>query len=212
MNNIRALLLTLALALTANVASADVVTFTVIDDSHNASGIDSRELWDLGLTGPSGDKVLDIGVTDFFADGNLGGININAFDTLTLTIETEPGYVITKITYDEGGTRTLGAGGIALYTGSASANGQSNALGFNLFQGASNGSWDTDALFEYDISDGVNFVDFSVTNSLTAVGDALIAKTGASITVETAFVPVPPAIWMMGSALLGLVAVRRKRA
>ena len=211
MKKISALISTMALALVANSAVADVVTFTIIDDSHNASAVDSRELWDLGLTGPSGDKVLDIGVTDFFADGNLGGININAFDTITLSIATDPGYVVTKITYEEGGTRDVGVGGIALYTGSATANGQSNALGFNLFQGNSMGNWDTNAVFEYDIADGVSFVDFSVTNNLTAVGAALIAKGAASITVETALVPVPPALWMMGSALLGLVAVRRKR-
>ena len=194
----------------ANVTFADVVTFGNFDDSHNATVVDLRELWDIGATAPSGDKVLTIGVSDFVADGNVGGVNVQAFDTLSLTIDAEPGFVITKITYFEEGTRDVGAGGIAIYTGSATANGQSNALGFNLFQGASNGSWDTDAVFMYDVADGVTSVDFSVTNSLIAFGDAQIGKTGATITVETAVVPLPPAAWMMGSALLGLLAVRRK--
>ncbi|MGR8948790.1 MAG: VPLPA-CTERM sorting domain-containing protein [Gammaproteobacteria bacterium] len=189
---------------------ADVVTFDNFDDSHNATVVDLRELWDIGATAPAGDKVLTIGVSDFVADGTLGGVNVQAFDTFSLTIDSEPGYAITKVTYFEEGTRNVLAGGIAIYTGSATANGQSNALGFNLFQGASNGTWDTDAVFMYDVADNVTSVNFSVTNSLIAFGDSQIGKTGASITVETSLVPLPPAAWMMGSALLGLLAVRRK--
>lgn len=210
-NTIKGLLLLSLGALLSSQASADMVTFGDFDDSHNVSIVDTREMWDITTTSALDDKTLTIGVTNFTADGNIGGSNITALDTLSLSITAEAGYVITKVTYVESGTRELGASGIAVYTGSATANGQSNALGFNLFQGASDGTWNTDALFEYDAADGVQSVDFVVTNSLIAFGEALITKGAASIVVETelAPVPLPPAVWLLGSAILGLVSVRR---
>lgn len=192
----------------AGQASADVVTFSDINDSNNASGTEPREFWDIATTAPTGDKTLGIGVLDFFADGG----TIFAFDTLSVTITADPGYVITKITYMESGNRTVNAGGTAIYTGSATANGLANPLGQNIFPAGSNGFWSAGAEFDYQIADAISSVFFDVTNVLIATGDAVISKGAASITVETAPVPLPPALWMLGSALVGLFAVRRKNA
>ncbi|MGR9091919.1 MAG: hypothetical protein ACU85U_15210 [Gammaproteobacteria bacterium] len=63
--------------------------------------------------------------------------------------------------------------------------------------------------------DNKNSIDINVTNSLFAFAlaggaRATIEKTGASLVVGLAAIPIPPAIWMMGAAITALVTVGRR--
>ena len=206
----------LALFLTASCASVQAVGVSIIDldDSNNAGPADDRELFDIATTtgtGP-GSVLLTIGLSDFVASGIVGGSDVSAFDTLSFKVVVDPGYYITKITYNESGTTTTGAGGVTLSTGSVVSNGVANGLGLYLQNSPSSASgWSLTTSFTYAASEQLTEAAVSITNSLLAVGDAVISKDGASVTFEVTPVPIPPALGMLGAGLVGLATVARRK-
>jgi len=144
-------------------------------------------------------------------------------DQLTGRFTAAPGFIITSIDVVEGGiVARLGATAQTLVDGSFVVIGKPS-VGFAVSPSATNGSnaltavgWDIGVTNPVHLVVGQSVADFSLNNVLAAaagvVGDvALVWKTGATITVNVAPVPLPPALWMLGSAVLGLVTVRRNK-
>jgi hypothetical protein len=67
----------------------------------------------------------------------------------------------------------------------------------------------------YDIPGMETEVDVSITNDIMAFaygdGYAMVMKEYAKVEVTSAPVPVPATLWLLGSAIAGLAATRRKR-
>lgn len=189
----------------ASFASAATVTFTGLDDADN-----SAALFDPATSIQNG-NTLDFGISEFSATAAALAFQ-QATDTMTLTINAPTGFKITKITYSEGGTGSASSGGVSFAVASVIVNGSAIEPISRAFLGGS-GGWDaeTSVSFTTDITSAT----LSVTNTLAAFGgggSAAIAKTFANVSAEIAPIPVPPAVWMLGSAIIGLATVGRRKS
>jgi len=189
----------------ASFATAATVTF---DDIGDADGLPA--LFNPAASVPSG-NTLDLGVSDFAASA-ASGLFAQATDTMTFTINAPAGYKITSISYSEGGDGDASGGGVSFAVASVVVNGQAMEPISRVFAGGS-GGWDASTSMSF--SDVVTSAAMSVTNTLAAfggAGSASISKTFANVTAEIAPIPVPPAVWMLGSAIIGLATVGRRKA
>ena len=190
----------------ASSTNAMEVTFSDIanTDGNDASGYDTTATMANLLDG----NVLDIGVLPYsISNANAASM----VDTLTVTVTAPAGFEITTVRYTESGLYNA-SNGFAAATIQLLANtaefGQDGAAPGSMAFFNSNGGWgplNQEIVFDA----GVSSADVSIQNTLF-VGNADISKTGASLTVELQAVPLPPAIWMLGSAIFGLIAVRRR--
>lgn len=209
MNTFSKTLGALALVGATSGASAATVSFFDLTDSDPGN-------YDIGTTTASG-NVLTLGVTNFVASapGTVLGIPVpfaNAFDTISFKIQAPVGYYITKLSYAESGTYNNDDPTFTYATGSWVVDGTSQSLGI-FFQGGADGQWSLSK--DRMIAGMADLISVSITNNLFAVaptGAASIAKTAASLTVEIAPIPVPPAVWMLGSAIVGLATVGRRKS
>jgi len=200
------LLCTAALAATS-AAQAATVTFSNLADGNN-----SALFFDLGTTSQSG-NTLTLGLNNFTANGQ-STLSLSALDTLSFLVTAPAGFHITRISYTENGTGQT-TNGVALATGSLTADGIPKNFLTQMFTpntGASN--WSISGSIDIANKDSIAV---SIVNSLFAVtfggisDIATVSKTGASIEVQVAPVPLPPAVWMLGSALVGLATVGRRK-
>ncbi len=189
-------------------AQAATVTFSNILDGNL-----DPSLFDVSATVASG-NTLTIGVNNFQADGG-STATLSALDTLSFQVTAPTGFMIKKVTYTENGSGET-TGGVAFATGSITADGTPKNFLMQLFlPNTSESIWSIGG--SVDIADKTSII-VSIVNSLSAVSFggltdiAQIAKTGASIDVEIAPIPLPPAVWMLGSALVGLATIRRRVA
>ena len=205
-NLLPALLCTAAMAM-ASTAQAATVSFTNLADGNGAA-----LYFDVGTTSASG-NTLNIGLSNFTANGQ-SQLSLSALDTLSFLVTAPTGFHITSISYTESGTGAT-TNGFALATGSLTADGIPKNFLTQMFTpntGAS--SWSISGSIDIANKDAIAV---SIVNSLFAVAFnpladiASISKTGASISVEIAPVPLPPAVWMLGSALVGLATVGRRK-
>lgn len=218
-------LLAAALCLTFASANSAAVAVSIegASDSHEGTTLfDSSGIivTDNGLT-----NMIELGLNDFEAVTDALLAPAAAFDTVSMEIVAPTGYVITGIQFVEEVTYAVDNGFVYGF-GSLEANDLTSDLGATVTI-VNSGSATGDGTFDSGLIDlgGVSSVDVSVTNSLTAaiLGEAgtggpdtafaEIIKTAAyfEVTLEAAPVPLPPAAWLMGSALLGLLTVRRNK-
>ncbi|MCC6202290.1 MAG: hypothetical protein IT494_04725 [Gammaproteobacteria bacterium] len=186
-------------------ASAATVSFTNIDDADGLAA-----LFDPATTTPSG-NTINFGINAFEASTSFG-LFTQATDTMVLTINAPDGYKITKITYSEGGSGSSSGGGISFAVASVIINGSAIEPISRAFLGGS-GSWDADTSVSF--TSPLTSAVLSVTNTLAAFGGgggAIIAKEWANVEANIAPVPVPPAVWMLASAIVGLVTIGRRKA
>ncbi len=198
---------TAMLAGTSLAAQASTVTFSNMADGNNAA-----LYFDIATTTISGNTIT-LGINNFTADGALP-TSLSALDTFSFLVTAPTGFMITKVTYTESGTGQT-TGGVALATGSITADGTPKNFLTQLFTpntGLSN--WSIGGAVDIADKDSIAV---SIVNSLFAVSFdptqvSTISKTGASISIEVAPIPLPPAVWMLGSAIVGLVTVGRRKA
>ena len=205
MNKLSRIALGAALFGAASVASAATVTFSAFGD---ADGLTA--LFNPAASVATG-NTLDLGVNAFTASA-AAGLFTQATDTMTLTITAPAGFKITKISYSEGGTGSASGGGVSFAVASVIVNGSAAEPIARVFAGGS-GGWDADTSISF--SEIVTSASLSVTNTLAAFGGAgaaSITKSFASLSADIAPVPVPPAVWMLGSAIIGLATVARRKS
>lgn len=203
-NKFTRLALGAALLGAAGMANAANVTFTGIDDADGLAA-----LFDPASTVANG-NTLDFGISNFEAAA-AAGLFTQATDTMVLTINAPAGFRITKITYSEGGEGSSVGGGISFAVASVIVNGSAIEPISRAFLGG-DGGWDAETSVSF--AGLVTSATLSVTNTLAAfggAGSASIEKTFANLSAEIAPVPVPPAVWMLGSAIVGLATVGRRK-
>lgn len=150
---------------------------------------------------------LDIDVSGFVADSSSPFTSV-VFDALSFTVTAAPGRVIKTIAYSELVQGTTGVGGFAGATGNIVIGGTAYSLGFTFAPPGASISANL-AISPIDVG-GVGSITVQIFNSLFAAGGpATIEKTSALFEVTT--VPVPAAVWMFGSAMIGLVAIARRK-
>jgi len=207
------LLATAGLALFATNLHAATITFSGFDDNNDApEGYDpvataaaADGFFDPGLP----EVVIDIATVDFAAVSTAGTVEVN-FDQLSFTATAPDGWFITGVAYSEEITATTTLSGFAAATASIDVNGISSPLGTLTLSGGSAG---TTTFATPDIIDVGNAtsVTLSIDNNLFAAGGGEISKSNAQVGFVLAPVPVPPAVWLFGSAVAGLSLVGRRR-
>lgn len=198
MISLKKIILILAIVgLSSTAVSAAVVTFDNFNDT-------TEGLFEGATVDPNDGNILIIGLVDFVADGSAAG-SASVFDTFAVTITAPTGYRIVGIDYNESG-RFSPMGGTVIANGSVVIGGE--ATGFsNIFSGTTTGGWFLDPSFSVNTVSTI----VSITNALFAVGSgATISKDMAMLTVKLTAVPLPASIMLMGSALAGLLLVRRR--
>lgn len=188
-------------------ANAATVTFSNLADGNGAPSF-----FDIGTTTISGNQIT-IGINNFKADG-ASQVTVSALDTFSFTVTAPTGFKITKITYTESGKGET-TNGFAAATGSITADGTPKNFLTQLFiPNTSESDWSITGSVNVANKDSIAV---SIVNSLFAAAFlptdlAYVEKTGASISVDIAPVPVPPAVWMLGSAIVGLATVGRRKS
>lgn len=184
-------------------AQAATVTF-----SDMASGNGSPLLFDAAGSVALGDD-LEIGL-DGFSAVSAPGAPVALVDSFTVTITAAPGRFISTLSYKEIYNYSA-PNGVAAITMSLVANGVPSLPAAAAFSG-SNGTDVMIAIPTIVFGPGVEVVTLSISNSLFAfgIGDtASIGKDMALLSVTT--VPLPPAIGLLGAALIGLATVSSRR-
>jgi hypothetical protein len=206
----------LAMALGTSVASAAQVQVTGV-----ATGDGSETLFGTNIdqTGVNG-EVLTLDINEFIADNSGAGILLpeTVTDTVTMTLTAPENYRISSILYNEGGTAQTSEG-VVTVTGSITVGGIPVNFNEEVIGGDSGGEvpWELDPI-PLALVGGVDSVVVTITNTLFAFGFepssiARIEKTDAVLTVGLTQIPIPAAVWLFGSGLLGLIGIaRRKRA
>lgn len=188
-------------------ANAATVTFSNLADGNGAPSF-----FDIGTTTISGNQIT-IGINNFKADG-ASQVTVSALDTFSFTVTAPTGFKIAKITYTESGKGET-TNGFAAATGSITADGTPKNFLTQLFiPNTSESDWSITGSVNIANKDSIAV---SIVNSLFAAAFlptdlAYVEKTGASISVDIAPVPVPPAVWMLGSAIVGLATVGRRKS
>lgn len=212
------IVLTVTLTCALSAAQAATVSFT---NPQSGNGV---SLWfDPATTVAVGDgDTLQVGL-DSFAAGT-GTPYTLAVDNFSVNISALPGFFISSIDYAETYDYTVAVGGVAgiTLTGDVDVKDALNpALEVNLplnpagafftGGGGTNVGINLDTL---NLAAGVKSVSFSVSNSLFAFapsGETNIGKTNAVLVIGTTPVPLPPAVGLLGAALVGLVTVGARR-
>ncbi|MDP6182406.1 MAG: hypothetical protein QF609_01170 [Gammaproteobacteria bacterium] len=197
-------LLALAIVFSTTVAHAATVTFSGISatDGNDAAGFDVSATAAVGNT-------LNLGVLPFSIT-SAGGLPVTMSDALLLTVTAPAGWKIASLTYAESGTYDA-SGGFVAATTQMLVNGAGPAPGGTTHFG-SFGGWGPLGQM-VDLSAGtVTNATVSISNQLFAANVATVSKSSATLVAALVAVPVPPAFWMMGGALVALAAVRRRVA
>lgn len=186
-------------------AQAATVSFSNFADGNGAASF-----FDIGTTTATG-NTLTIGLSDFTADGS-SPLTMSALDTLSFVVTAPTGFTITRVSYTESGSGAT-TNGVALATGSLTADGVPRNFLTQLFLPNNSGDWSISGNIDIANKDSIAV---TLVNSLFAVAltdsdIAYVTKTGATVSVDVAPVPLPPALWMLGSALVGLATVGRRR-
>jgi hypothetical protein len=155
--------------------------------------------------------------------GSLGSLGV-IYDTVSVTFKADPGMKITTLGFFEKGGYVRQGGSAATYAGGSIVVNAGTPTTFVPVPVGTNDQG-TAGVTDWDVglTNPVGFVvngdtaTVVVTNilaAITAPGSqdvALIWKNLAALRVEVAPVPLPPALWMLGSALVGLVTVGRRK-
>jgi hypothetical protein len=140
------------------------------------------------------------------------------FDTISFALTAAGNDRITKVSYEEGLHTVVAFAppdfAYTASTGSAVVNNVSYGLG-SFYQLTATAGTDFSLGTSFDIAGPETTVPASITNDILAFafGDtatATVTKTYAALEVTTAPVPVPATLWLLGSAITGLAAMRRK--
>jgi hypothetical protein len=140
------------------------------------------------------------------------------FDTISFELFAEPNERITKVSYQESlqtiVTQAPNGFSYTASTGSAVVNSISYGLG-SFYQLTPTAGTSFSLGTSFDILGMENEIPVSITNDILAFafGDAsyaLVLKDYAAVEVVPAPVPVPATLWLLGSAIAGLAATRRK--
>ena len=200
-------------------ASAAFVTFSNINDSDPGG---------FGAALIAGNSLqIDVSGFNATAVGTDDDIDLNPiFDTLSFKVTAPTGMFIESFNYHEHlkAINVIGPGGIAKIkaTGSLVLNGDSFSLGTFSLSGATFLGGTPFVLGNENsilLPGSVTELTVSITNSILAValGDGTTANVAKGqfgdevFSVNLAPIPLPPAAWMLGSALVGLVAVGRRK-
>ncbi len=138
-----------------------------------------------------------------------------AFDTMQLTITAAPGTKIVSLGFSEQLDILLGAGSYAQASGSVAVAGQ-DTKGFSALYMPPTTVQMTNLNTTHLFAAGLDQITVTVTNSLVAISStgqvASILKSLPQLVVETAPIPLPPAVWLFGVGLAGLAAWRKRPA
>ncbi len=186
----------------ASAASAFTVTFSAATDSDSVPQFyDPTANSLVGLQGLN--LGLGTGLNSFKTNSATVGIAQDANDFMV----TCTGCVITKVTLTEMGTGSSGTG-VAAAQGKLTADGKSQNTVFASYFGGASGPF---TIATSVAVAGKSSIAVNVNNSLFSAGGGSIEKLSSVIDVEVTAVPLPPAAWMLGAALGGLVTVGRRK-
>ncbi|MEQ8660799.1 MAG: hypothetical protein RLW62_08280 [Gammaproteobacteria bacterium] len=187
-------------------AQAMTVTYSAIGatDGSDATGFSVA-----GTSVNGGDpNLLDIGVTPFSLDSATASV---MSDTLLVTITAAAGYYLETIQFSESGEYDASNGVAAATVQMLAGNVGPQPGGQVFFNNA--GAWGPLSQTIDLTGMQLTSVNVSISNQLF-VGNAAIQKTSAQLASTVAPLPLPAAVWMLGTSLASLLVVtgRNRRA
>lgn len=192
------------LSLLGSSAHAMIVTFSDFLDDGLATG------YDLSANVIAG-NTLTLGLNSFEASSTTVGSPAIIGDTVTFNITAPAGFFIKKVSYEESGDGDT-PNGVAISSGALIADSIPKNFPSVVFTPTAGGGWMINTFV--DIADKTQIA-VAVVNNLMAVDlgeDASISKTFAEITVEVQAIPLPPALGLLGMALVGVLTIGARRA
>jgi hypothetical protein len=204
----------LLLAGAMSITQAAPVAFTNISTTDGNDALGFSAVGTLANVDP-GSNDLDLDITGYDIDGGATGTLLS--DTLLVTVTAAPGEILRTITYSESGVYVapasfVGASIQLLVNGSGPAPA-------SFFTSNSSGGWGGNGA---PVSQTIDVSVFNLTSAIVSISNQLIASPGGSIlkdfsqlsidTQAAAVVPLPPAMWLMGAAVVALVSVGRRQS
>ncbi|MGE0482760.1 MAG: hypothetical protein AB7Q81_01325 [Gammaproteobacteria bacterium] len=201
-------MLVVVLALLTTSVQAATVVF-----SGASSGNGVSLLFDPAASVQVGDT-LQVGL-DAFTASSTNGIPALPVDNFSVTITALPGFLITSLDYSEIYNYTVAAGGVAGITLTGVLDGSTPLNPSGAFFTGGSGNNVGISLDTFNFGAGVTAVNFSISNTLIAfspgAGTTTISKSAATLMIGTTPIPLPPAVGLLGAALVGLVTVGARR-
>lgn len=208
-----------ALACTGTNSLAAGISFTGLSDSLGLFG---------SMSFDSSTGIMEFSNPTFAAEatGLSAPFDVKS-DTLNVTFLADPGYKITSISFTEAGKYLRVGNGAGTYAGGSMTVNGGTAKSFVPVPASASGigpAVETDwhvgtgspvgpVVFAVNSSNAIVTITNVLAAAIQSAGDySKIWKSDVKIEVGYAPVPLPPALWMLGSALVGLVTVGRRKA
>jgi hypothetical protein len=170
------------------------------------------------ISSTDGDDLSGFSVAGTTASGDTLNIDVSPFvtnagamtDTITFTVTADPGHYITGLSYAEEGVYMAAAGAAGAVVQLLANN--SGPMAGTATYAFGDGNWTLSQMVDLT-GQNLTSVSVSVLNVLWAAG-AAIDKQSASLTATVAPIPLPAAVWMLGTSLASLLVVtgRNRRA
>lgn len=194
--------------LAAGSFSVQAATAT-FENFNTGNGIDA--LFSVSGTSVIADNTLQVGLDNFIAFATTGLPTV-VVDSFSVNIVAPNGFWISSVDYAEQYTYAADQG-VAAITLSVIANGVGSSPASAAFA-FSSGTGVGITIPQIVYGPGVDVVALNISNSLFAFGvsgDTAIGKQLAVLTVGLTPVPLPPAIGLLGAALIGLTTIGKRR-
>jgi len=215
--------LSVGVAISLFVAQAATAAEVTVNSITTAYGLFDLDLADISYDSDTFTTTILLDVSKFVAEApsttTLNPFLDRQFDTISFELAAAPNERITKISYSESletiVTHDTGDFSFTSSTGSVFVNNVYNGLGvFNQMSPTSGTSLFTLGT-SYVIPGIETELDVSITNDIMAFayGDAyakVMKNNYAKVEVKSSAVPIPATLWLFGSAITGLAALRRK--
>lgn len=199
-------LLSLTLSMFAIMSIPSAGATTVINGSLFDVSYDETQFSNSGGFGLSGNVVSHSPEFPLVVTGTMSRDNVGIFDIMP-----HAGVTLQSVTMNVSGFYENWPDSTLLnHTGALTVNGNARNADHFLFSSFTSGSWSTSATVDVLTPGNASVYFFNTLSAFSSgFGDATVSIDSISFNVTA--VPIPAAVWLLGSGLLGLISIARNK-